>query len=192
MVRWIYSLEAGKGSPGLVRGLTGEIPTPRDKVTGGILEASYTDAGRPPVGSLSGKATVHLRSHRLEAEDGDEIHGPKVSNSNEASGKKMLGSIGNGNFVKFAALNLAGIGSARVRVACGGPGGLIEVHAGSPTGDLLGQVEVQPTGGWKNWVELPFDLKTPEAPHTDVYLVFVKPGMNNGLMNLDWVQFDAR
>ena len=193
MVRWIYSLEPGKGSPGLIRGLTGEIPAPpADQANVGILEASYTDAGRPPVGSLTGKAIVHLRANRLEAENGDEIHGPQILGAGNAGGKKMLGSIGDGHFVKFAGLHLGGITSATARVSCAGTGGNIQFRADSPTGELIGEVEVKPTGGWETWVEIPVALKTPATASTDLYLVFVKPGVSGGMMNLDWVQLNRQ
>ena len=81
--------------------------------------------------------------------------------------------------------------SITARASSGNVGGKIEFHTDSPTGDLLGSVEVPNTGGWENWIE-PKTALAPNAPHarSDVYVVFVNPG-KGGLMNLDWVQFDA-
>ncbi len=193
MVGWIYSIEPGKASPGMARGLTGEIVAPQDDQTiGCVLEASYTDAGRPPdVGSLTGRATVTLRSRRLEAERGDEIKGPQTLGFEHASGKKGLGAIADKQFVKFAQVNLGQSPTATFRVASAGQGGKIELRAGSPDGDKLGEVEVKPTGDWDRWTELSTPVKATAQPRTDVYAVFVNPG-KGGLMNLDWVQFNAQ
>jgi cytochrome c len=69
MLRWILALEKGKGGPSITRGLTGEITAPKgDKAGQFILEATYTDAGAAPAGSLAGKANVALRTRRIEAE----------------------------------------------------------------------------------------------------------------------------
>ena len=193
MVRWIYSLQPGKASPGMTRGLTGEIPAPGgDQANVGVLEASYTDAGRPPkVGPATGHATLTLRSARLEAEMADEIKGPQVIGLRGASQKKALGAIGDQHFVKFTALNLAGVTSATVRAASGGAGGKVEFHAGSQAGPLLGEAEVKPTGGADKWTEIAVPLQVPATARGDVFVVFVNAGQKE-LMNLDWVQFNAK
>ena len=181
MLRWLFALEKGKGGPTLVRGLTGEVVAPNaDKAGAFILEATYTDAGRPPAGSLSGKASAKLRARRLEAEAG-EINGAKILGSS-------IGAIDHAHYVRFASVNLAGVGSITARASSGNVGGKIEFRADSPTGELLGSVDVPNTGGWDKWIE----PKTPLASQarTDVYAVFINPG-KGGLMNLDWVQFDA-
>ncbi len=180
MVRWVFGLEAGKTGAGLVRGLRGELKTPKeDKLRTALLEASYTDGGRAPAGSLAGQGTVKLRHRRLEAEQADTIEGAKVLGSS-------VGAIDHGHYVRFASLNLGDSDRATVRVASGGVGGTIEVRAGSVTGELLASFEVTPTGGWDKWVELSASLK-PSA-RGDVFVVFANPG-KGGLMNLDWIQF---
>ena len=185
MLRWVFGLERGKGGPALTRGLTGEVTAPKEDQPGTfVLEATYADAGRAPAGSLSGKASVALRSRRLEAEAG-EIQGAKNLGS-------AVGAVDHGHSVKLAGINLADVGSITARASSGNVGGKIEFHVGSPTGDLLGTVEVPNTGGWDKWIEPQFALP-PSAPRTrtDVYAVFINPG-KSGLMNLDWVQFNAK
>ena len=185
MLRWVFGLERGKGGPALLRGLTGEVTAPKEDQPGAfVLEATYADAGRAPAGSLSGKASVALRSRRLEAEAG-EIQGAKILGS-------MVGAIDHGHSVKLAGINLADVGSITARASSGNVGGKIEFHAGSPTGELLGTVEVPNTGGWDKWIE-PQCTLAPTAPRsrTDVFAVFINPG-KGGLMNLDWVQFNAK
>jgi cytochrome c len=188
MLRWMLALEKGKGGPVLIRGLTGEITAPKgDKPGEFILEATYTDTGRAPAGTLSGKARVTLRNRRVEAESG-EIQGPKTLGFGSAGGGKGIGAIDHGHWVKFSALNLSGTSSITARAASGGQGGSIEFHIDSPTGPILGAVEVPPTGGWEKWKEATVPLQPPPG-RADVYAVFVNPG-KGGLMNLDWVQFN--
>ena len=185
MLRWVFGLEKGKGGPALTRGLTGEVTAPKEDQPGTfVLEATYADAGRAPAGSLTGKASVALRSRRLEAEAG-EIHGPKILGT-------CLGAIDDGHYVKLSAINLADVASITARASSGNVGGKIEFRTGSPTGDLLGTVDVPNTGGWDKWIEPQFALP-PSTPRTrtDICAVFINPG-KGGLMNLDWVQFNAR
>ena len=185
MLRWVFGLEKGKGGPALTRGLTGEVIAPKEDKPGTfVLDATYADAGRAPAGSLSGKASVALRSRRLEAEAG-EIQGAKNLGS-------AVGAIDHGHSVKLAGINLADVGSITARASSGNVGGRIEFRAGSPAGALLGSVEVPNTGGWDKWIE-PQCALPPSAPRTrtDIYAVFVNPG-KGGLMNLDWVQFNAK
>ena len=191
MVHWIYSLKAGSASPGMTRGLTGEITAPKDgAIDACVLEATYTDAGRAPVGSLSGRATVTLRARRIEAEAGG-IKGAKVLDLAGAGGKKGVGAIDDGHSVKFANINLSMVNGLTVRASSGNVGGKVEFHSGSPTGELLGSVDVPNTGGWEKWIEQKAALAPTHATtRTDVYAVFVNPG-KSGLMNLDWVQFDG-
>ncbi len=186
MLRWVFGLEKGKGGPALTRGLAGEITAPKADDAGAlVLEATYADAGRAPAGSLSGQVSVRLRARRLEAERADEIHGPKILGTS-------IGAIDDRHYAKLAGINLADVGSITARASSGNVGGKIEFRAGSPTGDLLGSVDVPNTGGWDKWIEpqCPLPATAPRT-RTDVYAVFLNPG-KGGLMNLDWVQFNAR
>jgi cytochrome c len=180
MVRWVFALEPGKTGAGLVRGLQGEIPAPKDDQLRGVtLETTYIDRGRGPAGSLIGRSSLRLRHRRLEAERADEILGPKVQGGS-------LGSIDHGHSLRFAGLNLSDSTKVTVRVASAGTGGALELRSGSVTGELLATLDVKPTGGWDKWVELSAPLKP--AGIGDVVAVFVNPG-KGGLMNLDWIEF---
>ncbi|MHA3773941.1 PQQ-dependent sugar dehydrogenase [Verrucomicrobiota bacterium sgz303538] len=185
MLRWVFGLQKGKGGPSLTRGLVGEMTTPQPGKPGNfVLEATYTDTGRAPVGSLSGTARVTLRSRRLEAESA-QVEGAKILG-------QMVGAINHGHFVKFTGINLADVGAITARASSGNVGGTIEFHAGSPTGELLGSVEVPNTGGWDKWIEPQTQLSVgARRARTDVYAVFVNPG-KGGLLNVDWVQFEPR
>lgn len=184
MLRWVFALEKGKGGPALARGLTGEITAPKDDQAGlFVLEATYADAGRGAVGSLSGKAATTLRSRRLDAELAD-VQGPKRMG-------KVIGAIDHGHHVRFTGIDLSQVGGFTVRASSGNVGGTIELRSGSPTGDLLASIPVPNTGGWDKYIEPKSALATPRTDRVDVYAVFVNPG-KGGLMNVDWVRFEPR
>lgn len=190
MVRYIFSLEAGNSGPGLVRALSGEVSAPVDPdISSGVLDAAFTDAGRGMVPSIVGQASVTLRSRRFQAEEAAEIRGSMILGFGNAGGKKGLGSIGHQHFAKFADIPLSQCGSVTCRVASAGTGGIIEIRAGSPNGDLLASLEVKPTGAWDNWIEVSAPLPSGRS-RGDVFAVFAKPGVGGGMMNLDWIQFD--
>jgi cytochrome c len=183
MVRWIFALKPGRAQNTLAAGLAGDIHVPKDdKLRTATLEASYIDHGRAPAGSLSGRATVTLRSRRLDAELADEKHGAKVLG-------KFLGAIDHGHYARFANINPDNSVSVTFRVASAGEGGRIELRAGSITGTLLGEVEVKPTGGWDKWIELTSPLRHVATSRTNLCVLFANPG-KAGLMNLDWLQFN--
>jgi len=189
MLSWVFGLEKGKGGPAVSRGLTGQIPVAKtDKPGTFVIEATYTDLGRPPAGNLSGKAAVTLRSRRIAAASG-EVHGPRITGNGE---QRRLGSIDHGHTVRFRDVDLSDVGSVTARFSSGNAGGEIELHAGSPTGHLLGSIHAPNTGGWDKWTEAQTKLDTTDLhEREDVYVVFVNPG-KSGLMNLDWLQFNPR
>jgi cytochrome c len=183
MLRWILVLEKGKGGPSITRGLTGEITAPKaDKAGQFVLEATYTDAGAAPAGSLAGKANVALRTRRIEAETA-ELNGPKHSG-------KVVGSTNHGHTLKFTNLNLADSQSVTVFASAGGGSkdSKVEVRLDSPNGPLLGTVNITYTGDWNKLAENKAPLAASTGRH-DVYFVLVNPG-KGGLMNIDWIQFN--
>jgi cytochrome c len=187
MVRWVFGLEPGKTGGAMTRGLGGNVTAPKDNALRlASLEATYTDLGRGPAASLTGRAMVRLRSRRVEAESGL-VTGAKVSGSGD---KAHVGSINHGHTVKFASLNLSDTASVTARVASAGTGGDIELRAGSATGVLLATLKVVPTGKWDTWQDVTAPLPA-VAGRTEVVAVFVNPG-KGGLMNVDWFQFNAK
>ena len=137
---------------------------------------------------------THERASRDRSQAQDDNQGqagPQILGGGKASGKKFLGAIADGHHVRFASLNLSTSASVTCRVASAGQGGVIEFHAGTPSGALLAKCEVQPTGGWEEFVEVHAPLSPTSEPRTDVVMRFVNPG-KGGLMNVDWVQFNPR
>ncbi|MEQ1907008.1 MAG: carbohydrate-binding protein, partial [Pirellulaceae bacterium] len=191
MVRWIYSLEPGKAGMDMTRGLTARINVPEEQQNRvGVLEVSYTDAGRPPAASLVGKATVTLRNHRMEAEESTELSGASIQNAGHASGKRFLQANADGNSARIAGLNLSEVTSVTCRVASASAGGTIELHRGTAGGETIATIEVKPTGDAKIWAEVVTQMK-PIEQRSDVVAVFKNPGQTN-FLNLDWIQFNQQ
>lgn len=180
MVRWIFDLKPGQAGPAIQRGLTGELLPPTDeKLRRGLLEAVYTDGGRSPAGSLSAKASISLRSRRLEAELADEKQGPRALG-------RFAGAIDHGHALLWTNLNFQGSGLVLARVASGGAGGTIQLRAGSREGALLAELDVAVTGSWDKWIEVSAPLMAP-AERSDLVVLFLNPE-KSGLMNLDWIE----
>ncbi len=189
MVQYIFSLERGNNGSSFTRALLGEsLPASDGDMASGVLEASFTDAGRDRVSSLTGRARVTLRSRRMQAEAATEIHGSRVLDFTNASGKKGVGCIGHQHHLQFTDIPLGASSKITCRTASASSGGIIEVRAGKKDGELLTSLEIKPSGGWDSWTETSAILP-PAKGHRDVWLVFVKPGVGDGIMNIDWIEF---
>ena len=190
MVRYIFSLEPGQGSPGLTRALAGEAAAPADPdITSAVLDASFTDAGRDAVPAIVGQTSITLRSRRIEAEQATGISGAAIQDVEGASGKKAIGGIGHLHSLKFSGIPLDQSGAITCRTASAGAGGTIEVRAGKPDGKLLASLDIKPTGAAGHWIETTAPLP-PGQPRSDVFLIFLKPGVDREMMPLDWVRFE--
>ena len=190
MVSWIYSLKPS----GLVRvfsGFVAEIPVDaKEAVTPGYyrLEATYTDRGAGAIPPLSASATLLLRQRAVEAESADEIHGPQVLGSGNASGGKFIGAINHGHFLRFRNIAMDEVGSITLRIASAGSGGQIEVRLDKPNGELIASTDVEVNGQWEEFYDRKVELKYTSGRH-DVIIQFVHPQKAGGLMNVDSIQF---
>ena len=190
MVSWIYSLEP----TGLVRvfnGFVGGVPVSKDEATKVgyyTLEASYLDLGAGAIPPLSTTATVHLRQRLVEAEDADEIQGPRILGGGGAGGGKMIGAVAAGHTLRFRGIRMDDVGGLTFKVTSAGAGGTIEVHLDEPDGPLLATAEVEVNGAWDKWYDRTVQLPVTQGRH-DVVLKFTHPNNAGGLMNLDSVNF---
>jgi len=193
MVQWVFELKTGQNSAKLVRGLTGKIPVDAELTEGQmLLEATYADAGRAPAGALTGSSRVTLRSRRIEAERADAVNGPRIEGNDRASGRSMLSQIKSTYSAKFDNLHLSETASVSCRLANGGTDdAAIEFREASRDGRLLASIETKPTGGWDKWVELTAPL-TAKMKNRGAVCVTFSSFSTNRLMNLDWIQFNAR
>lgn len=67
-------------------------------------------------------------------------------------------------------------------------GGTIEIRLDSPTGEIIGTLEVTPTGGDQEWELMQCDVKNVTGVH-NIFFVFRGEGEPN-LFNFDYWQFN--
>lgn len=197
MVSWVFSLQKDNAVK-VYEGFVGEIPVSQEetKNAGHVkLTATYRDLGvqleTSEIPPLVGTATVYLRHRTIEAEQADEVHGPKTLGGHSAGGGKFLGAIDHGHYARFAQVPLDRVGGLTFRVTSAGSGGTIEARLGAPDGPLLATAEVKVNGSWDQFYVVTAPI-TPQLGRHDVYLVFVNEARRGGLMNLDSVRFEAQ
>lgn len=190
MVTWIYSLEPA----GLVRvfqGFVGDVPVNPDEAAKPghyRLDAAYTDLGSGPVPPLAASATLFVRQRLVEAEVAEEIRGPQILASGNASGGRFIGAINHGHSLLFRDVPLEQVGSIRLMIASAGAGGAIEIRRGSPAGQLLAEVPVEVNGNWEQFYER--IVRIPAQTGRDhICIRFTHPAQAGGLMNLDLIHF---
>jgi hypothetical protein len=106
---------------------------------------------------------------------------------------KCVSYIENNDYIYFnnVTFSILGTSGFEAQVASDNYGGTIEVRDGSPSGDLLGTLTVNNTGGWNNWATVKCDLSLSGGTMNskkNIYLVF--KGGSGYLFNLNWFKFD--
>ncbi|MFD4026794.1 ThuA domain-containing protein [Streptomyces sp. NPDC058576] len=184
-------------------GCTGEIVTdagdshgPGQNLYYGIT-AQYEDKGAPDAPALTGSTSLTLRTSFREAEHrtttGGANGGVDIGSRADASGGKRLIEIEDGDWVAFDPVNLKNVDSVTVGASSGGLGGTVEFRAGSPTGELLGSVDIPNTGGYEKLISPTTELKDPGGS-TTLYAVFTNPDWSPGkadLLSVDWLHFNG-
>jgi cytochrome c len=176
-------------------GCEGVIETPADEGHGldadifGVINASYTDNGAGDAPALTGSDENILQPKTKQAEFFTESNGVQVVAAAEASGGARVGYIEPGDWLKFEPVNLSGITGLGYRISAGGPGGTIEVRAGSPDGPVLQTAQVPHTGSPDTYADIPVAPITDPGGTNALYLVF--QGEGGGLFDVDALHFDG-
>jgi len=99
-----------------------------------------------------------------------------------------MSSIRNGSWLKFPNVKLSFNyeNNFSARVASGSGGGILNVVIDSLDGNVVGELSIGNTGGWKSWRTLKTGLDSISGTK-DIYLKF--KGTEGELLNLDWFQF---
>ena len=185
MVDWIFAL--GQEEDTVNRGNSGSLIVEKPKGAQNanpsllLIEASYVDGGALPVAPLMGSQLIQLRSRDIPGVLADSHQGLKLSD-------QEVGHIGHGSYLCYRGINLTGIHKVIAHVASAGTGGEVQLRLGSRDGELIGKVEVEPNGSWSKYVEKPIII-TPNSGQHDLYVCFVKPGVQGGMMNLASLSF---
>jgi arabinoxylan arabinofuranohydrolase len=98
-------------------------------------------------------------------------------------------SINNGDWLAVSKADFgSGAKSFKANIAST-VGGKIEIHLDSVDGQLIGNLNVNPTGGEQNWKEMQCSVNAVSGVH-NVYFKFVGNGTRN-LFNMDYWQFST-
>ncbi|MEV4758626.1 carbohydrate-binding protein [Micromonospora sp. NPDC049559] len=152
----------------------------------GVFDAQYTDRG-----GLTTHAIQTLQPRHRQAEHFAAQAGIQIAEHGTAEGGRTAGFIDNGDWISFQPYHLGGAASFTARVASAGPGGTIEVRAGSSTGTLLGQVAVPNTGAWDTYTNVTGNLSNVPADPITLFLVFKGVTGNGNIFDLDAFTFNA-
>lgn len=198
MVRYILELQVPE--PGeIIAGLQGVLTTPEPKpmwwgkATGGsyLLSTSYRDAGADGAPPLTTESRVVLHDRHRRAALYDEAHQAAVLEvSTLLRSRRICAQLGAGSHLVFKDVNLAGITRVDVDISAStGHGGMLELRADSPSGPLIGKIEIPETGQWDKWKTIPVPVTDPGGLH-DLYVVAATtPSGEKKRFNLDTLHF---
>ncbi|MFE6036064.1 PQQ-dependent sugar dehydrogenase [Streptomyces sp. NPDC056452] len=173
-------------------GCTGTIDVPVDGEHDsaaniyGVFDAEYTDAG-----GLTSHSDSILQPRHRQGEHFDAQSGIEVAGHGTAEGGATVGFTDNGDWISFEPYTLDNATRVSARVSSAGPGGTIELRAGSTTGTLLSTLTVAPTGGWENFVDVSADVAGAPAGPTELFLVLKGPTGRGNLFDIDAFTFDT-
>ncbi|QQQ79463.1 ThuA domain-containing protein [Saccharothrix sp. 6-C] len=150
----------------------------------GVFDAEYTDRA-----GLTSHAVSVLQPRHRQAEHHTAQQGVEPANHGGAEGGRTIGFTDNGDWISFQPYRLGNARSVTARVSSGGPGGTIEVRAGSATGTLLGTLTVPNTGGWDTFADVSADLANAPTGTTALFFVFKGVTGQGNLLDLDAFTF---
>jgi hypothetical protein len=107
---------------------------------------------------------------KIETENYSSMAGIITEASSDTGGGQDIGSLSPGDWVSYSNINLTGMTSIDFRVASVRTGTL-RVRLGSPTGTIIGTLDITSTGGWQNWVTSNIAI-TPAIGAQNIYLTF--------------------
>ncbi len=193
-----HGLGAKQGCEGTFETLSDAGHDPNANIFTSIV-ATYTDKGSGAAQALTGQDDVVLHTRRKRAEHftatgrvagstagGDP--GVQKEATGDAGGGNNIGFIENGDWISFARMSFKDTNKIRFRVASAAAGGTLQVRLDSPTGALVAEAAVAPTGGWQTWVNVDVPLASPPTGTHTVFLVASNPASNDSLFNVNWFQ----
>jgi cytochrome c len=174
MVDYIFSLKDAKQASLPAQGVYDAKAHVGKKEGAYIIQATYSDKGNKTAGSLSTTELKVLRSPKIKANTFDESQSVGKFNVEQLGGEVAIASADN-SYLAFKELDLTGIKSLTIGAfsqKANTAGGKIEIRAGSPTGELLGEGSVSDSNIMP--VKIPL-TKPPSAPMPSIYFVFKNP-----------------
>lgn len=152
----------------------------------GSVRNMSTTVGEPYFEVMPG-STVNALA-RIEAESLVENHGLVIETCKDEGGTQNLAYMDNGDYAAYENVYFTkGTRGFMARVSSDTEGGYIELKLDSPSGEVIGKVKVERTGGWEVYQDVFCELeKSVEGTHR-LYLGFV--GERTGLYNVNWFKF---
>ncbi|WP_164851286.1 PQQ-dependent sugar dehydrogenase [Larkinella soli] len=178
MVRYIFSLTDQKSEKPLPQ--QGQFDTEPNGAGTYILTARYTDKGSRTARPLTRQSTVVLRSPVLTAQDFDGNY--------EVQRRDIITDVHKAGYVMVRKIDLTDISAVAFQLATEVNGSRIEVRLDSPTGEIIGELDVPVTGQRDNWAEQVLLLRPTTGEH-DLYFVFRNRLYVLNLVNIKQVQF---
>ncbi|GAB3818604.1 lectin [Kribbella italica] len=146
----------------------------------GVFDAEYTDNG-----GITSHSVRKLQPRHRQGEHFSAMSGIEFATHAAAEGGRTVGYVDTNDWVSFTPYALSTATSFSARVSSGGPGGTIEVRAGSATGQLMATVPVANTGSWDTFTNVSANLTNKPAGTTTLFLVFKGVTGNGNLFDLD-------
>ena len=155
--------------------------------TGEKNEKNIRTFVKEPVELKAPNGTINAFT-RIEAEDFIFNNGIEVEETGDVDGGENICYIANGDYVGYEDIYFPkGTKGFIARVASETEGGYIELRLNSPSGELLGRVRVDNTGGWQDYTEVYCELNKNVSGVHNLFLGFV--GDRDGLFNVNWFRF---
>jgi len=125
---------------------------------------------------------------KIEAESLVENHGTVIESCADEGGTQNLAYIDNGDYAAYENVYFTkGTRGFMARVSSDTEGGYIEIKLDSPSGEVVGKVKVENTGGWEAYQDVFCELKKSIEGTHRLYLGFV--GERTGMYNINWFRF---
>jgi hypothetical protein len=121
----------------------------------------------------------------IEAESCYYKYGIDLENCSE--GGSDVAYIENGDYIGFKDIDLTSATDIDFRIGSNGATAALEVRIDSPSGKLIGKMNVQGTGGWQTWNTQNCAIEATTGKH-DLYFVFT--GGSGYLFNVNWWQLN--
>ncbi|WP_230424111.1 ThuA domain-containing protein [Streptomyces radicis] len=120
-----------------------------------VINARYTDEGAEGTGALTGYDRAVLEPRHKQAEYRDAQSGTRIVAQEGAENGERIGDISDGDWIAFEPMSLEGTATVSYRISSPYGGGMIELRAGSPEGELVASTPVHNTGDWDVYESTP-------------------------------------
>jgi cytochrome c len=189
MVSYILSLgdNKAKGTSLPIKGsYTTKVPTGEGDKGAFVLRASYTDKGANSIEPMTSEQMFVLKNPNVSAATASKTADIMKYKVDNVPFELMIGEK-SGSYIAFSQIDLTGINQmafSAFALKDQTSGGKLEIHLGSPTGQLLGEtpeIVALPMAG--KAMPAPQVVKTAIAPTTgqhDIYLVYKKDNVPAG------------